>query len=315
MAAPHVAGTVALLYSAAPYLIGDVDATERIIEQTARPRTTTQGCGGDAHDDVPNNVYGWGIVDALAAARGAMVEITTNPLSSPPRAGALLTYTIQVTNTSVFTLHAIITDDLPAYVSPTGSLTWTPTLPPVSGVWTQSVAVSVLQGYVGPLTNVVRITSEEGPASVHTGTVHSQVPQVTVTKRAGFTASMFHVSQLRYTIGVTNTSDLAVSELTITDTIPTGTAFAWANGSHLQHGNVVTWTPETLAPRAALSVTLAVTVEALAPGTAVVNEVYGVRSSDLLTPVMGEPLTTTIPWRYILLMVERNEASGGDGDG
>jgi hypothetical protein len=56
---------VALLWSAAPHLVGDVDATEKLIQETARP-TISDSCGGDA-DGYPNNVYGWGIVDALAA--------------------------------------------------------------------------------------------------------------------------------------------------------------------------------------------------------------------------------------------------------
>ena len=68
MAAPHVAGLAALLISAEPSLAGDVDRIEDVIEQTAVPLTSTQGCGGDGLDDVPNNVYGWGRIDALAAA-------------------------------------------------------------------------------------------------------------------------------------------------------------------------------------------------------------------------------------------------------
>jgi len=67
MAGPHVAGLVALLISAYPGLAGDVDLLEEMIEQTAVPRTSSQGCGGDAADAVPNNVYGWGRIDALAA--------------------------------------------------------------------------------------------------------------------------------------------------------------------------------------------------------------------------------------------------------
>lgn len=57
MAGPHVAGLVALLISAHPELRGQVDAIERIIEQTAVP------LGGA----VPNNNYGWGRIDAVAA--------------------------------------------------------------------------------------------------------------------------------------------------------------------------------------------------------------------------------------------------------
>lgn len=67
MAGPHVAGLVALVISADPSLTGDVDRIEAIIESTTKPLTTTQGCGGDAPDQVPNNTFGWGRIDALAA--------------------------------------------------------------------------------------------------------------------------------------------------------------------------------------------------------------------------------------------------------
>lgn len=67
MASPHVAGLVALLISAEPSLAGDVDAIEAIITQAAVPKTTSQGCGGDTADSVPNHVFGWGLIDAAAA--------------------------------------------------------------------------------------------------------------------------------------------------------------------------------------------------------------------------------------------------------
>jgi subtilisin family serine protease len=67
MAGPHVAGLIGLLVSASPGLSGDVDAIEEIIERTAVPLTSSQGCGGVGPDDVPNNVYGWGRIDALAS--------------------------------------------------------------------------------------------------------------------------------------------------------------------------------------------------------------------------------------------------------
>jgi uncharacterized repeat protein (TIGR01451 family) len=72
MAAPHVAGEAALLWAAVPELRGDVQLTYWIIEQSAFGITTTQGCGGDLPTDIPNNVYGWGRVDALAAVELAM---------------------------------------------------------------------------------------------------------------------------------------------------------------------------------------------------------------------------------------------------
>jgi serine protease AprX len=67
MAGPHVAGLVALLISADPTLKGNVDRLEDIIEQTAVRKTTNEGCGLDSPTQVPNNTYGWGRIDALAA--------------------------------------------------------------------------------------------------------------------------------------------------------------------------------------------------------------------------------------------------------
>jgi serine protease AprX len=67
MAGPHVAGLVALLISADPLLAGNVDRLEDIIEQTAVRKTTNELCGGDSSTQVPNNTYGWGRIDALAA--------------------------------------------------------------------------------------------------------------------------------------------------------------------------------------------------------------------------------------------------------
>ena len=83
MAGPHVTGLVALLWSARPELVGDIYQTEQIITQTAQPRPLaalcpTKGqdcaCGQDRPGQVPNNVYGYGIVDALAAVELGMDE-------------------------------------------------------------------------------------------------------------------------------------------------------------------------------------------------------------------------------------------------
>jgi len=74
MAGPHVAGLVALIISANPGLAGNVDRIEDIIEQTAVRKTTTEMCGLDSATQVPNNTYGWGRIDALAAVQQAVAE-------------------------------------------------------------------------------------------------------------------------------------------------------------------------------------------------------------------------------------------------
>ena len=67
MASPHVAGAVALLWSAFPVLVRNVDLTESVLANTAVPLVTSQRCGGDAAYQYPNNVYGAGRLDVLAA--------------------------------------------------------------------------------------------------------------------------------------------------------------------------------------------------------------------------------------------------------
>jgi len=72
MAAPHVAGLVALLWSANPALIGDYDTTYAILRNSARRLSDTR-CGDPP--GAPNNVYGNGRIDAYAAVVRARVDL------------------------------------------------------------------------------------------------------------------------------------------------------------------------------------------------------------------------------------------------
>jgi N-acetylneuraminic acid mutarotase len=69
MAAPHLGGTIALLWSAAPGLIGDIPGTRQLLDDTAIDVDDTT-CGGTADD---NNVWGEGRLDALALLQAAPV--------------------------------------------------------------------------------------------------------------------------------------------------------------------------------------------------------------------------------------------------
>ncbi len=70
MSGPHLAGVVALMWSAQPRLIGDVDRTTQILLQTARPYTgPLDTCAPDGAR--PNNDAGYGVVDAYAAVKAA----------------------------------------------------------------------------------------------------------------------------------------------------------------------------------------------------------------------------------------------------
>ncbi|MEV8513484.1 S8 family serine peptidase [Dactylosporangium sp. NPDC051484] len=67
MATPHVAGVVALMWSANPALVGDVVRTRAILAATARPiELTGRVCG------LPADTEGAGVVDALAAVQASV---------------------------------------------------------------------------------------------------------------------------------------------------------------------------------------------------------------------------------------------------
>jgi len=81
MAAPHVAGLVALLLSADPDLIGQVNEIETIINESAVPLypTILELCGGDTTSSYPNHTYGYGRIDAWAAIQ-SVLEILFFPI-------------------------------------------------------------------------------------------------------------------------------------------------------------------------------------------------------------------------------------------
>jgi len=75
MATPHVAGAVALLWSANPHLIGDIDQTMQILEETAdhfQYTSATGNCGDPSA--VPNNLSGYGLLDVYSAVQRAINE-------------------------------------------------------------------------------------------------------------------------------------------------------------------------------------------------------------------------------------------------
>ena len=72
MAGPHVVGVVALMWSANPKLIGDIETTERILRETATPYTGAldpSTCDLSAH---PEWAVGAGTINAYAAVQAAL---------------------------------------------------------------------------------------------------------------------------------------------------------------------------------------------------------------------------------------------------
>jgi len=93
MASPHAAGSAALLWSAKPQLKGQITLTRCLIKQSARSivqLSAPQTCGGTSPADRPNNLFGYGLIDAYDAIHGgpdADGDGITDPCDCAPSNG------------------------------------------------------------------------------------------------------------------------------------------------------------------------------------------------------------------------------------
>jgi len=99
-----------------------VEMTEQILMRTADPRTSSQGCGGDSASDVPNNGFGWGVVNARSAIeslsqQGSLTGVITDALTGAVVADATvslhplgdLATTVMTATTSAAGVYSFIT--------------------------------------------------------------------------------------------------------------------------------------------------------------------------------------------------------------
>jgi N-acetylneuraminic acid mutarotase len=113
-ATPHISGAIALLWSAIPSFKNQIDVSRAAMNNAAHFISSTQ-CG-DAGP--PNNVYGWGRIDILAAVGG---PTPTPSVTSTP------TPTVTPTPTATGT--------------PSPTPTCTPAPPPCSSAWRERTPV------------------------------------------------------------------------------------------------------------------------------------------------------------------------------
>jgi len=194
MASPHTAATVALMWSAAPELDGDIDRTRRILDATAID-VRDASCGGNA---ALNNVWGEGRLDAFAAVsaspRDHVGGLTGNITADGwPVGDATVSVTGPVDRTVTtakdgqYRFHRLITGDYTLTVTKFGYVTVTDTVTiEKSQVATAVLALrrvpsAVLSGTVrgrtGPLPGAV-VTVVDTP--LHTRTDAAGRYQVTV---------------------------------------------------------------------------------------------------------------------------------------
>ena len=105
MAAPHVAGAVALLWSAAPMFKNQIAATEQLLNENAFHIDST-ACSSSGW---PNNTYGYGRLDVKAAVDAALAESEYGVALIPAAAtqhgapGQAVSTTFHITNTGTTT--------------------------------------------------------------------------------------------------------------------------------------------------------------------------------------------------------------------
>jgi PKD repeat protein len=159
MASPHVAGSVALLWANNPELIGQIDLTAWVLQSTAAnviKVNPVENCGGIPTTQVPNNTYGWGLVDIKAAVdRAKAGGVTPGWLSTDPTGG-----------------------EVPPGASLDVSVEFAPTLG-MSGVYTASLFLTTNEAhppYILPVTMTVTV---EPPVAEFTSTSPDVLGDVT----------------------------------------------------------------------------------------------------------------------------------------
>lgn len=155
MAGPHVAGGVALLLSAFPSLIGNVNAIESRLTSSAKPIPLSTATCSSAAGAVPNNVYGHGRLD-MGCAIPAKVSGSASVCS-----GGSATLTVDLVGTGPWTLtwsdgfvqSGVSSTPATRVVSPTSATTYTLTSVS-SATCNQPGAGSATVSMASPLSNV-----------------------------------------------------------------------------------------------------------------------------------------------------------------
>ncbi len=113
MAAPHVAGALAVIWSACPSLVGNIDASEQLLRDTALKIAFNTACGNEGAGNIPNNAFGYGRIDVLAAVNSCLGGPQPTPTNTPTA-----TFTPVPTATSTpgagIVMHVADLDDLSA---------------------------------------------------------------------------------------------------------------------------------------------------------------------------------------------------------
>jgi uncharacterized repeat protein (TIGR01451 family) len=315
MAAPHVAGLAALLISAQPALAGQVDSLENLIEQSALPLYTTEGCGGDTPTSHPNHTYGWGRVDAWAAYQAHLLvldKVVSDRVAMP---GSVLTYTLTITHYHAIspTHHVVLEDIIPEntnFMTATlphsfdgSAVTWEiGDLAAGASAQVELVVQVPLTTPIGTVVNNQYSAYSDEAALIIGGPVSTTIHNLAVEKSAP--ALVVSGYPLTYTLEVTNLQpEASTHNIVLSDTLPEGTTFITATGTYTVTGDLVNWGIGDLGPETTASVDLVVLVTAT---NTITNESYGAVSDEVTIPAQGDPVNTFVQLPAITWWLEGN---------
>jgi uncharacterized repeat protein (TIGR01451 family) len=230
LAAPHVAGALALLLSAYPNLTA--------VQQEAALLNGAVDLGPWG----PDNVYGWGRLDVLAAYNWLMgttqLSISKRASHEPVSPGTMLTYTLVITNTGPHAATAVtVTDELPPGVTygGAGGEGWscghsgavvTCTRPALALGVAPTIALTVtVPETVGLITNTARVASgtydPESADDVDLERTAVGYPEADLAIAKYDSADpVLSGGTLTYTLVVTNAGPQSAGVVTVTDTLP-----------------------------------------------------------------------------------------------
>lgn len=265
---------------------------------------------GDYGLSTPEGLHVFGEPVLTLVENPPILRISKTDAPDPVEAGGPLTYTLRLDNLGQPGADATgvaVTDSLPAdtafaWASAGGGLVgaqvrWTGQMVPAGGALTLTFGVTVSSA----LTDGAVLVNDAYGATCAQGASASGDP-VSTTVRGAPILSLSKVDTpdpvlagglLTYTLTVRNLGSAAASGVTVTDTVPENTSFAWAGEGGSLVGDQVQWAGLALPAGARLTVTFGVTVGEVPSGSLITNADYGARSVEGEGAV-GSPINTTV---------------------
>ncbi len=259
----------------------------------------------------------YSITDSIGGTNSSTITVTILPVadiavtkSGPATivAATNFDYTITVTNFGPGAAATLsVTDSLPASVSFVtassggalngGQVIWANLGSLAAGMATNLTVTVTAPADSASLTNVA---SGGSPTSDPTPTNNVSPPVITtVTPSANLAigkvapANVTAVSNLTYTISVTNFGPSSASSVVVTDTLPASVTFVSATGNGSNNAGLVTWNLGTLSSNQVTNLTLVVTAPASGTLTNVAN-VNSPTSDPVPTNNVTPPVITTV---------------------